>query len=47
MPDTERPAGMGYVPPEYATLGTEIAVEIRGKPVAAVVAALPFYKRAK
>jgi aminomethyltransferase len=46
-PTLERPAGMGYVPPEYARLGTEIAVEIRGKPVAAVVAALPFYKRAK
>jgi glycine cleavage system T protein (aminomethyltransferase) len=46
-PTIERPAGLGYVPPEYATLGTEIAVEIRGKPVAAVVAALPFYKRAK
>ena len=46
-PTLQRPAGMGYVPVEHAKLGTEIAVEIRGKPVAAVVAALPFYKRAK
>jgi aminomethyltransferase len=46
-PTLERPIGMGYVPPEHATPGTEIAVEIRGKPVAAVVAALPLYKRAK
>ncbi|MBF6589428.1 MAG: glycine cleavage system aminomethyltransferase GcvT [Ktedonobacterales bacterium] len=46
-PTLERPAGMGYVPPADAAPGTEVAIEIRGKPVAAVIAPLPFYKRPK
>jgi aminomethyltransferase len=45
-PTFGRPVALGYVPPVYATPGTELAVEIRGKPVAAVVVALPFFKRA-
>jgi aminomethyltransferase len=40
-------AAIGYVPPEHAAPGTEIAIEIRGKAVPAVIVALPFYKRAK
>jgi aminomethyltransferase len=47
LPTVGRPAGLGFVPPAYAATGTELAVEIRGKPVPAVVVALPFYKRAK
>jgi aminomethyltransferase len=46
-PTLGRAVGLGYVPPAYAKPGTELAVEIRGKPVPAVVVALPFYKRAK
>jgi aminomethyltransferase len=38
---------MGYVAPADAAPGTEVAVEIRGKAVPAVIVALPFYKRAK
>jgi aminomethyltransferase len=34
--------GLGYVRPEYAAPGTEIAVIIRDKPVKAVVIKLPF-----
>ena len=34
--------GMGYVPPEYAAPGTEIAVVIREKPIKAVVVKFPF-----
>jgi aminomethyltransferase len=34
--------GMGYVAPEYAAPGTEIAVIIRDKPVKAVVVKMPF-----
>lgn len=34
--------GMGYVKPEYAALGTEIAVVIREKPVRARVVKMPF-----
>ena len=46
-PTLGRPAGMGFVAPAEAVIGNEIAIEIRGKPVAAVIAPLPFYKRAK
>jgi aminomethyltransferase len=45
-PTLQRPAALGYVPPAHAQIGTEIAVEIRGKPAAAVIVPLPFYKRA-
>jgi aminomethyltransferase len=38
-------AALGFVPPSDAAVGTELAVEIRGKAIPAVVVALPFYKR--
>ena len=40
-------AGLGFVPPGDAAPGTELAVEIRGKVIPAVVTPLPFYKRQK
>ena len=40
-------AALGFVPPSDATPGTELAVEIRGKAIPAVVTPLPFYKRQK
>jgi len=43
-PSTKKAIGMGYVPKEMTTPGTEIAIEIRNKAVAAQVVALPFYK---
>jgi aminomethyltransferase len=46
-PTLGRPIGMGYVPPEHAVLGTALAVEIRGKPIAAEIVPMPFYKRPK
>lgn len=36
--------GMGYVKPEFAKVGTEIYLSIRGKLIKAKVAKLPFYK---
>jgi aminomethyltransferase len=39
--------GMGYVSPQDAALGNEIAIDIRGKAVPAAIVALPFYKRAQ
>jgi aminomethyltransferase len=36
---------LGYVPSEFARIGTPIAVEIRGKSIDAVVVKTPFYKR--
>ena len=37
--------GLGYVPPEYAALGTQFGIEIRGKVTPAQVVPTPFYKR--
>ena len=37
--------GLGYVPAEMAHIGTEMAVDCRGKPVAAQVVKTPFYRR--
>jgi glycine cleavage system aminomethyltransferase T len=36
---------MGYVEVAQAQIGNQILVDIRGKRVAAQIAALPFYKR--
>jgi aminomethyltransferase len=46
-PTLGRSISMGYVAPADATPGTEVAVEIRGKPVAAMIVPLPFYQRPK
>ncbi|NCB64241.1 MAG: glycine cleavage system aminomethyltransferase GcvT [Clostridia bacterium] len=37
---------MAYLPADKSAAGTEVEVDVRGKRVAAVVAELPFYKRA-
>jgi len=39
--------GMGFVPPALAAEGTELKVDVRGKPLAVRVVARPFYKRPK
>ena len=44
-PTLERPIGLGYVPTEYAKVGTALTIDIRGRPVPASVVALPFYRR--
>ncbi|KQS54362.1 glycine cleavage system protein T [Brevundimonas sp. Leaf363] len=41
-PTLGRNIAMGYVPPAFADLGTELKVIVRGKPAAAEVVALPF-----
>jgi len=41
-PTLGRNIAMGYVPPAFAALGTELKVIVRGKPAAAEVVALPF-----
>jgi len=45
-PTLDQAAALGYVMADAATPGTQLAVEIRERPVAAEVVALPFYKRA-
>jgi len=44
-PTLQKNIAMAYVPPELSAVDTELAVEIRGKAVAAKVVKLPFYKR--
>jgi aminomethyltransferase len=44
-PYLERAIGMGFVPPEVASPGTEIEVMVRGRPVAAEIVKRPFYRR--
>ena len=46
-PTLDKNIGLGYVPTALSTIGTKIAVEIRGKAIDAVVVKTPFYKRAK
>lgn len=46
-PTLGKAIGMGYVSPENAAPGTEIAIDIRGKAVPAAIVPLPFYKRVK
>lgn len=44
-PILDKGIGMGYVSVEYAKPGTEVAVLIRGREVAATVATLPFIRK--
>ncbi|HXI19040.1 MAG TPA: glycine cleavage system aminomethyltransferase GcvT [Chloroflexota bacterium] len=44
-PTLKKSIGMGLVPVPYTAEGTEVQIEIRGKPHAARVVPLPFYKR--
>jgi len=41
-PTIDRPIAMGYVPPEFAALGTKINAVVRGKLVPMEVVAMPF-----
>lgn len=42
-PTLEKNIGLGYVPPEFAKIGTELDILIRGKPTRAIVVKTPFY----
>ncbi len=46
-PFLKKNIGFAYVPVEYANLGQQIQVDVRGKLVAAQIIKTPFYKRAK
>jgi aminomethyltransferase len=46
-PSLEVGIGMGYVPADLAAEGTEIEIDVRGRPVAARVAAKPLYVKEK
>ncbi len=44
-PRLQKGIGLGYVPPEFSSLGTPLLIDIRGRAHAAIVVAPPFYKR--
>jgi aminomethyltransferase len=44
-PSLEVGIGMGYVPADLAAVGTEIEIDVRGRPVAAQVASKPLYAK--
>ncbi|MDR3617789.1 MAG: glycine cleavage system aminomethyltransferase GcvT [Paludisphaera borealis] len=46
-PTLDASLAMALVDPEASVLGTSVVVDVRGKPEAATVVALPFYKRPK
>jgi aminomethyltransferase len=46
-PFLKKNIALAYVPPQFAALGTELKVEIRGQGVKAMVVPTPFYKRPK
>jgi aminomethyltransferase len=46
-PFLKKNIGMAYVPVEYATVGQEIKVDVRGRLVGAQLVRTPFYKRTK
>ena len=46
-PFLKKNIGMGYVPAEFSKTDQQIEVDVRGRLVAARIASLPFYKRAK
>ena len=41
-PTLNQPIAMGYVQPDYATVGTELFAMVRGKPMPMVVSSTPF-----
>jgi aminomethyltransferase len=46
-PTRERPIAMAYVRPDARTIGSQLAVDIRGTEHPAVVVRLPFYERSR
>jgi aminomethyltransferase len=46
-PFLKKNIALAYVPVSFAEIGAEVAVEVRGLPVKAVVVPTPFYKRPK
>jgi len=44
-PTLEKAIGTAYVPAELAAPGTELAIAVRKRRLAAAVAELPFYRR--
>ena len=46
-PFLKKNIGLGFVPTEFANIGQEIKIDVRGKHLAAEIVPVPFYKRVK
>ena len=46
-PFLKKNIGLAFLPPDFANIGQEIRIDVRGKRLAAEVVATPFYKREK
>jgi aminomethyltransferase len=46
-PFLKKNIGLAYVPVEYASVGEEIQIDVRGRLVGAQLVKTPFYKRQK
>lgn len=46
-PTLQKPIAMAYVPPEHASIGTDLTIDIRGTTEHARIVNLPFYARTK
>ena len=46
-PFLKKNIGLAFLPPEFANIGQEIRIEVRGKHLRAQVVSTPFYKRQK
>ena len=44
-PFLKKNIGLAFLPPEFANVGQEIRIDVRGKRLAAEVVPTPFYKR--
>lgn len=46
-PYLKKAIGLAFVPTEFANIGQEIKIDVRGKKLAAEIVSIPFYKREK
>lgn len=44
-PTLDRPIAMGYIEPAFAAPGTQLEIDVRGRPEPARIVELPFYRR--
>ena len=44
-PSTAQPIGMAYLPPSHGVVGSQFEIDVRGRPIPAVVVKTPFYER--
>ena len=46
-PFLKKNIGLAFLPPQFANIGQEIKIDVRGKHLSAKIVPTPFYKRQK